>query len=124
MPQTKEELLHEIDELKSQIRELTEQLAERSAVARGSSEAGYLFTTRNPAYSGTVYGVRFESGRGFLPKSRKDAERTARKIVSDFGYEMSEITSDQFEAMPATPAAGNERAFVEKISTQRMVAAQ
>lgn len=124
MPQTKEELLNQIKELESQVRELTEQLAERSAVARGSSEPGYLFTTRNPNYSGVVYGVRFESGRGFLPRSRKDAERTARKIVSDFGYEMSEITADQFEKMPARAAASDERAFVEKISTQRVVAAQ
>lgn len=115
--QTKADLAAMILQLQAENADLREQLQERSAVASASGEPGWLFTTPNPAYSGVMYGVRFTNGRGFLPKGRKDAERIMRQIVSDFGYEVTEISAAEFQTLPERKVSDNAgRAFLEKVA--------
>lgn len=120
---TKEELQALVDQQAAIIRDLQEQLASRDAVNRASGEPGWLFICKNPNYSGTVYGVRFSDGRAFLPKGKPGAERTMRRIISDFGYECREINAKDFDNLPANPRqADPERAFLEKVAPAQVIA--
>jgi hypothetical protein len=112
--QTKAELQTRINHLEGEIADLQEQLSARNAVARSSAEPGYLITTRNSAYSGEILGVKIVNGRGFIPKSGKHAERIAQQLANDFGYSVREISSADFEELPATPAP--EPRFLDKVT--------
>lgn len=118
MPETKEALQRRITELEAEVADLREELKARNAVASTTSEPGWLFTTKNPNYSGWVYGVHFEGGRAFLPKGHKGARLTMQRIVSDFGYDVTEITAKDFELLDPRAAGpeDNGRKFVETVA--------
>jgi len=118
--ETKEELARKLAEKDEIIADLQHQLDGREAALRGTSEPGWLITTKNTAYVGTVMGVHFENGRGFLPKAVKNARRTMLQLASDFGYDVQEITAKEFEAS-RKPVVAAEPSTLEKISQPNFV---
>lgn len=118
--QTKEELYQIIAEKDAIIADLREQLGARDATLRGSSEPGWLITTRNPDYTGVVLGIQFAGGRAFLPKGKPNAERVLQQLVSDFGYQVEEVTANQVDA-PKRSAKKDEREFINTISQPNIV---
>jgi len=112
---TKEELLRTIDEQTEVIRDLQEQLAARDAVARASAEPGWLIATRNSAYTGVTLGVKFVNGRGFVPSGKPGSKLLVDKLRFDFGYNVTEMTSSDFEA-GSQPGVIPEQSFLEKVS--------
>lgn len=118
--QTKEELVRIIQEKDEIIADLTQQLHGKEATLRGTSEPGWLITTKNPNYAGKMGGVFFQNGRAFLPASHPNAKRLLIQFTSDFGYEAKEITAKEFEATQEdTPIP--EPSFIEKISKPNYV---
>ena len=97
MQKTKEDLQKDIDELTAQLKDLREQLNEKSAVANGVGQEGWLIRCKNPGYTGRFMGILFEGGCAFLPKTTKDAAHIKTVLVNDFGYEVEEITSTEYE---------------------------
>lgn len=112
--QTKEELIAENDRLHAVIRDLEDQIAARDAVLGESAVPGWLITTPNPGYAGIVLGVRFESGRGFLPSTHQDAQNIALTLASDFGYTVQPMTAAEYKKLqaPVPPPADD---FLSKI---------
>lgn len=118
--ETKEELVRTIKEKDEIIADLQSQLETRNATLRGSSEPGWLILTKNQEYTGNVMGVHFDNGRGFLAKGKKDSEKTLMRMVSDFGYDVKEITAKEFEESRNTNKPADTTVF-EKITQPNII---
>jgi hypothetical protein len=109
---TKEELSSRIAELESQLARLTEDAAQRDAIAR-SGERGWVITTPNPEFSGRTYGVYFEGGKAFVPEETPRAQLLVNRLQVDMGYQVEFITDAKVARLtgpepkltPATEAA-------------------
>lgn len=113
--QTKEELMRIIQQRDETIAELKQQLKEKEATLRGTGEPGWLVKTKNTKYSGTMFGIYFEGGRAFVPKSHHNAEKIVGTFVNDFDYEVEEIDSKEFER-GRSKQKPEEPSLLEKIS--------
>jgi hypothetical protein len=118
MEQTKATLVEQIMELHRVIEGLAEQLASRNALLTETGEPGWLVTTPVADYSGTLYGVRFESGRAFLPAGHPEAEYLIGEF-RDFGYTVQEMAAKDFKALSHQPV--REKSLAEEISLPAMM---
>jgi len=80
-----------IAELEATVAEQKEALAKKGAIP------GWLITTPNPFYNGITAGIKFKAGRGFIASRDENAEKKAKMICDDFGYDrrfVEDFTSD------------------------------
>jgi hypothetical protein len=88
---TPDELRQKICEQEETIRLQKEQLEKKGAIP------GWLITTPNPFYNGKTAGIKFQAGRGFIASRDENAEKKAKMLCDDFGYDrrfVEDFTSD------------------------------
>lgn len=106
--QTKEELLAEIERLKTVVRDQQDQISQQAAVVK-TGTTGWMISTPNQTYTGHTAGVYFENGHAFIPVDLKNAKKLVAILTNDFGYSATETNDGQ--AVKAPPEKKGQSVF-------------
>ena len=60
---------------------------QKTELEKKGAMPGWLVTTPNPFYNGKTAGIMFKNGRGFIAGNDEKAEKKAKLLCDDFGYE-------------------------------------
>ena len=62
-------------------------VAQQTELEKKGAMPGWLITTPNAFYNGKTAGISFKGGRGFIAGNDEKAEKKAKLLCDDFGYE-------------------------------------
>jgi hypothetical protein len=117
---TKKQIADRLEVAEARNLELEETLKSRDALLAQSDEAGWLVTTRNPAYSGVTEGVKFSMGRAFVPDRGPESAMLVKRLVGNFGYTAIPTSAKAAQGSAPEPAE-TKQSFIDKIATTQMM---